>query len=117
MFSLLLPGCGTTARTAGFLMAAAGGTAGMIGIAISSDGHPKGEPDVISRRGTPQTGVPIAMTGAIVFVAGLILGLASPSHAHADSDGAEVSSRSTDPPPREETKAGETPIDEVDEQE
>jgi hypothetical protein len=52
----------------------------MIAIGDSMDGHPKNHPEVVSRRGDPNVGIPIAITGAVVFVVGAIVFFAVPTH-------------------------------------
>ena len=82
----VLTGCSSTQQAFCGVVTAVGAATTVIAVGDSMDGHPRNQPNVVSRRGDPHTDIPIAMTAAAVFIVGGIIFLAGgkhhSSHAH-----------------------------------
>jgi predicted small secreted protein len=78
--AMVLTGCANTQQAIGGTMMAVGGCTTMIAVGDSMDGHPRNQPDVVSRRGDPSTDIPIAMAGGVLFIVGGIIYLTAPKH-------------------------------------
>lgn len=76
----VLGGCANTQEAIGGTMMAVGAGTTFIGVGDSLDGHPRNEPNVVTRRGDPSEDIPIAMAGGILFVAGGIIYLTASQH-------------------------------------
>lgn len=78
-------GCATTQETVGAVVMGGGALTAGMGVGLSMDGHPKGQPDVVTRRADPSVGIPVAMAGAALLVAGFVIYITAP-HEHAKKD-------------------------------
>ncbi len=77
---LILTGCANTQQAIGGGIMAVGATTAMIAVGDSIDGHPRNQPDVVSRRGDPSTDIPIAIGGTVLFIVGGVIYLTAPTH-------------------------------------
>jgi hypothetical protein len=77
---VVLTGCTSTQQYIGGGLMAVGAATTVIAVGDSMDGHPRSQPDVVSRRGDPRTDIPIAMVGAAVFIVGGVIFLTAPKH-------------------------------------
>lgn len=83
LLSLQASACATTQEKIGGGIFVVGMGASTYGIADSVDQHPRGRPDVTTRRADPNVGIPLAIAGAALVAIGGTIWLAAQHHSHA----------------------------------